>query len=122
MGAYISLVVAVALLAAAIGAVAGASSRGTLARNDAVGIRTKATKSSDAAWDAGHRAAVPAMRATAWFGAATVLIGVVVAFIVRPGETPGAEITVPVVGFLGEIVGTVAAARVADRAARTALG
>lgn len=35
---------------------------GTNSRNDGSGIRTQATKTSDAAWNAGHKAAVPLLR------------------------------------------------------------
>ena len=48
--------VALSVLATVIAGVAG---RGNVAANGLVGIRTPALRSSDAAWRAGHRAAVP---------------------------------------------------------------
>lgn len=44
--------------------------RGGLPRSALVGIRTRSTLRSDAAWDAGHRAAVPVMVAMALSSAA----------------------------------------------------
>jgi hypothetical protein len=37
---------------------------GNIQRNSAIGIRTKATMSSDRAWEAGHAAAAPMLTAT----------------------------------------------------------
>jgi hypothetical protein len=52
--------VALSVLATVIAGLAG---RGTVAANGLVGIRTPALRSSDAAWRAGHRAAVPILAA-----------------------------------------------------------
>lgn len=67
-----SLVMVGALLAW----LAHASDQQHLGRNGAVGIRTRATLRSDAAWAAGHRAAVPLTRLSAWaswLGAGTTI-------------------------------------------------
>lgn len=54
---------------------------GMIRRNGAIGIRTRKTQASDAAWDAAHRAAAPLMRtvgiASLIFGAALVVSGLV---------------------------------------------
>lgn len=53
------------------------TSGGHLERNCALGIRTKATKASDSAWLAGHRAAGPWLQAATLtgYGAAVVSLG-----------------------------------------------
>jgi hypothetical protein len=118
MGAYLALTLGVALLAGLCQVMVSQTVRGKLPRNELMGIRTRATKSSDAAWDAGHRAAVPAERVTARFGLVLVVIAAVVAVIVRPGEDPGWEILVPAVGFVGTVVGLIVAGVAANRAAK----
>ncbi|MDF1705848.1 MAG: SdpI family protein [Aeromicrobium sp.] len=70
--------VSVALL---LGWCAGASRAGTLERNALIGIRTRATMASDAAWAAGHHAAEPALRAAAWACGAAGLVGTVLAIV-----------------------------------------
>lgn len=57
------------------------SRTGTLERNGLVGIRTRATMASDAAWDAGHRAAAPALGAAAWACGVSGLAGTVLAIV-----------------------------------------
>lgn len=118
MGTDLGLLIGVVVLTGLSWAMVSACASGSLPRNGAVGIRTKATKSSDAAWDAGHRAAVPAMRRTAWFGSAAVVLTVLLLVIARPGENPGWEVAVPVIGFVGVVAGLCGAGVVADRAAK----
>lgn len=48
--------------------IAGMGAKGSLARNGAVGIRTRATQVSDAAWQAGHESAAPVLRVTGLLG------------------------------------------------------
>ena len=69
--------VALSLLVTVIAVLAG---RGTLAANGLVGIRTRALRSSEAAWRAGHRAAVPVLLGLSMASAAA---GVVVFVVTR---------------------------------------
>ena len=69
--------VALSLLVTVIAVLAG---RGSLAANGLVGIRTRALKSSEAAWRAGHRAAVPVLIG---LSAASAAAGVVVLVVTR---------------------------------------
>lgn len=63
---------------------------GSFDRNSAVGIRTRATRSSDAAWTAGHQAASPLLMATALTGYAVGLISLLVAIGCMATDTQGA--------------------------------
>ena len=83
MAAVIGIALAVAGLALIV--VARLTGGGRLGRNRLVGIRTRATLTSDAAWAAAHRAAAPAL---SWAGATAMGIGVVLATL-RPstGDT-----------------------------------
>jgi hypothetical protein len=77
------IAVALSVLATVI---AGFAGRGGVAANGLVGIRTPALRSSDAAWRAGHRAAVPILIALTVVSAAA---GAVV-FATTWGEDPDA--------------------------------
>ncbi len=118
MATDLSLVIGVVVLAMVCGSTASASAKGTLPRNGAIGIRTKATKSSDAAWDAGHRAAVPIMRWTTWFGLLMTAVTVIAVIVLHPGDEPGWEVSAPILGLLGVFAGLMAAAVFANRAAK----
>ncbi|ORC15756.1 hypothetical protein A7979_06065 [Rothia nasimurium] len=54
---------------------------GTLSRNGLIGIRTKATMQSDAAWYAAHQAMAPTLRACAWgyMAGAVIVLGLALA-------------------------------------------
>lgn len=118
MGTDLSLLIGVVMLSGLTAALASMCGKGALPRNGAVGIRTRATKSSDEAWDAGHRAAVPLMRRSAWFGLVMAVVTVVLVVVLGPGEDPGWEVVVPIAGFIGVAVGLCLAGVVADRAAK----
>lgn len=118
MATDLGLLIGVVVLTLVCGSIASASAKGALPRNGAIGIRTKATKSSDAAWDAGHRAAVPMMRWTTWFGVLMTMVTAAAVIVLRPGEEPGWEVTAPILGFAGVSVGLMAAGVVANRAAK----
>ena len=96
-------------------------SSGTLTRNSAVGIRTKATQSSDAAWEAGHRAAGPWLLASSITGAAAGVTAIVVAvaLLATGGENP-AVIAVPSAGLVAMMALLVTAAVKADSSAKNA--
>jgi len=67
MTVFVAVAVALSVLATVIAGLAG---RGTVGANGLVGIRTPALRSSDAAWRAGHRAAVPVLAALTIISAA----------------------------------------------------
>jgi hypothetical protein len=107
---------ALALLQCVVGATVSLSTRraadGRLARNPLVGIRTASTMRSDAAWRAGHAAAVP----LADLGGTAFALGGLLALVLRTTAFPAALLG-------GVLVGTVlllAAARRAVRAAAAA--
>ncbi|NYE00217.1 hypothetical protein BJY21_001401 [Kineosphaera limosa] len=100
--------------------VTASAARGDLGRNGAVGIRTAATTASDAAWVAGHRAALPTAKITGIVGA---IIGgnLVGAGLWSPSEEPsGAVLVLFAVGYSVIIVAALVAARIASQAAREA--
>lgn len=113
-GAVVGFVfVGAALLALAAGATAG-----TLPRNGAVGIRTRATRMSDEAWQAGHRAAAPVLVAGGWLS--LVAGAAVVVLLVVDADTAAA--IVGAVGGLAVTVSVVVMTVRANRAARAAVG
>ncbi|GAA4891196.1 SdpI family protein [Streptomonospora salina] len=99
-----------------------ATANGSLARNSAIGLRTRATTSSDAAWDASHAAAAPWLRACAYSGyaAGALTVAGTVAAAVAGVPRPGALLIVPGVGFAAVLALIVTAGVVADRAGRDA--
>lgn len=90
---------------------------GSIGRNAAVGIRTKETMKSDAAWLAGHRAAHPVMAATGWV--ALVLAAALVLSAVVAQQVPVIVAIVGIAGYAAVIVGALRAKAVANRAARS---
>lgn len=105
-----------AVMAAIVGVVdvgiAGLISAGQLPRNGLVGIRIPSTRRSDAAWDAGHRAAAPALQASGL--AALVLVAL--ALVLRlPGWSASAIVSsiAAAVALLGLAVATTQAGRAA---------
>ncbi len=92
---------------------------GDLSNNGVFGIRTKATRSSDAAWEAGHLAAVPVIRvgywlAYSWF-AMVVVLAIVLQATVKQSPLPFLLAAVGLVLVLGVLV---RAAVTANRAAK----
>ncbi|MFI6823259.1 SdpI family protein [Micromonospora sp. NPDC050187] len=95
-------------------AVTRAGATGRLERNGAVGIRTRDTQVSDAAWQAGHAAALPMVTRTVWVAVVAVVLAV--ATHVAAG-VPWA-VLVGMAGLTVESVLLVLAAGAAGRAAR----
>ncbi|GAA0397638.1 SdpI family protein [Streptomyces luteireticuli] len=94
---------------------------GNIRRNSVIGIRTKATMSSDSAWEAGHAAATPMLTVTCLtayaVGATTLAIGL--ALMLGDTRNP-AVIIVPLIG-IGAVLALLTAASVkANSAARAA--
>ncbi len=97
-----------------------AAANGRLGRNMWAGIRTPSTGASDAAWLAGHRAALPASRLV---GMASLLIGLAMGvdgIVTRRDEGSVLFWILFVIGFGGTLVSTVAVTIQASRAARAA--
>ncbi|MFF8566616.1 SdpI family protein [Streptomyces albidoflavus] len=92
---------------------------GTVPRNYGAGIRTRATMSSEAAWQAGHAAAGPALRLsylTAYgTGALSLLISLALALL---DAAHPVVLVVPGAGMAAALAFLVAATRKADKAAR----
>jgi len=111
----VSVLVALALVAAGVGvaAVTRRAADGRLPRNPLAGLRTSATLRSDEAWRAGHAAA----RSTCDAAGAVFAASGVASLLVRDAA-PFA--TVVLGGTLGVLVLSVVAARRAGRAARAA--
>ena len=107
-------------VAAAMWFVARAGERGDLPRNGLVGIRTSATRASDRAWAAGHRAAAGPARTMA-----QVVVGLAVALaasaLLPQGEQPHpVTIGLFALGYTAVLLGALLVTRTANRAARGA--
>ncbi|XTZ17342.1 SdpI family protein [Micromonospora echinospora] len=108
-------VVAVPLICVAV---TRAGADGRLRRNGAVGIRTRDTRASDAAWQAGHAAALPVVTRTGW-----VAVGAVAFSVVTHVAAGGPwSVLVGLAGLTGEILVLVLASVTAGRAARATTG
>jgi hypothetical protein len=94
---------------------------GTLGRNTAMGIRTRATTSSDRAWEAGHAAAVPMLTATYLTAYATAVITLATTLVLTlSGTESPAVVIIPSCGLLAVLAILCRATVRADSAARAA--
>lgn len=80
--AFVAVVLALGNLVAILTTQLCAS--GTIQRGGLAGIRTNATRASDAAWQAGHRAALPIARVGNGAGVVTALLTLLAAKTVLP--------------------------------------
>lgn len=96
---------------------------GTLDRNSEIGLRTKATTSSDAAWTAGHKAAGPWLSACAYTGylMGTATAAGALAAIATNSVHPLVWL-LPATGFVGTVVLLVLATAIASKAGKNATG
>lgn len=109
--------VVLGLVMALVGSAVG---RGTISRNSAVGIRTRATQSSDQAWQAGHRAAAPWLYASAAVGVSVGVVSIALsATLAAQGRTSAAVLVVPLGGAVVAMAVLVWATLKADGAARS---
>ncbi|WP_240372913.1 SdpI family protein [Brevibacterium zhoupengii] len=93
-----------------------AVSRQAIGRNSAIGIRTRHTLASDAAWEVGQRAGLPYL-----FGMAVISIGHAVALLcVQLLNTTTTGHILAVLGWVLILVCAVLAVRAANGAARSA--
>lgn len=117
IGALVTCTVAMLALAAVSFWTARRASAGTLPRNDLIGIRTAATRASDAAWVAAHRAGAADLRRTGVAALATAVLPW--ASVAVPDAYREAIIVLTVLGGVGAIlVLTIRSAVVGVRAAR----
>ncbi|MCX5069002.1 SdpI family protein [Micromonospora lupini] len=96
---------------------------GRLDRNAAVGIRTKATMSTEVAWHAGHRAAAPWLLGAAIAGYGSGILAVVISLGIGTAEnrTP-APIIIALSGYVVVLVVMLIAVSEANRSARRTIG
>jgi hypothetical protein len=93
-----------------------AAGRGDLPRSGSLGIRTKATKASDATWLAGHRAAAPVVRTVSLMTSVVALVIIVLGFTVDAGWVTA----VGIVPFGVVLIGLVPVVQAANAAAKEA--
>ncbi|MDN5910045.1 SdpI family protein [Brevibacterium sp.] len=92
-----------------------AQRRKVIGRNSAIGIRTRHTLASDAAWEAGHRAGVPCLYAMAVIstGHAVALFGAEISNATTVGHI------LSVLGWVLILICAVLTGKAANRAARS---
>lgn len=94
---------------------------GSIQRNSAIGIRTKATMSSDSAWEAGHASASPMLTVTylTAYAVGAITLAISLALTLSDAENP-VVIIVPLTGIGAVLALLTAAAIKANSAARAA--
>lgn len=98
------------------------SKRGDLHLNNAIGLRTKDTKRSEAAWVSGHHAAEPGLLVAATVSVAAAVLAVILAVALGPERSSANAVTLAAL-FLGYVVVIgllLRAVRAANSAARRA--
>ncbi len=119
VGAVISAVWGLVVLAVLLVVVARAVHSGGLERNGLMGVRTKATMHCDECWRVGHRAAQPGLRRAGWVAAVAAVVCVGLA-AVSSGRSWGEAVTLTAFGlsYAGVVAVLLHATIVAGRAAR----
>lgn len=118
---FVGIISGVMLVLVGTGAcwrVTAAAARGHLPRNGGIGLRTRSTTASDAAWTAGHRAALPTGRAT---GIGSLVIGsAMIVESLAGGDEDGSTLfwVLFAVGYGGVLLSAILATTQANRAAR----
>lgn len=92
---------------------------GTLARDGNIGIRTRATNASDAAWLAGHRAAAAPARGVALVCGVLAVAMILAALTHRSTDPDALVVSLFITGYAAMIAGSVIVARAANRGARS---
>ena len=93
------------------------AAEGDIARNGAAGIRTRHTKASEAAWVAGHAAALPRVSTTVPIAVGTLVAAGTATLLGGSGWGVGAGMA----GFLAEMAVLISATGPANFAARQAM-
>ena len=109
IGALIGIASSLLVIAVLYG-VTRAGATGGMGRNGAVGIRTRATKRSDAAWRAGHAAALPVARTACLAILVLDLVCLALLFLGPAGLVPWLGV-IPSVAILAAAVPLVLAAK-----------
>ncbi|MEJ6549776.1 SdpI family protein [Corynebacterium sp. USCH3] len=123
MGSTLSSLGALILVTALCFDMARRTAAGTFSRNHIYGLRVASTLASDRAWDAGHRAALPYLRALGWGGLVVVVVavGLVSGFAVSGCDLPEAAVAVPLGALCLQVIGMVLATMAANKAAKRVL-
>lgn len=117
----LSLLVGVSVLSLVTGILVPQIHAGDLSRNSLVGMRTKATLSSDEAWEVGHRASLH-YHVFACIAGIVAIIAALGTFVFADVSSGAGEITlaaIPIAAFTGQIVAIIAGGVAADRAAKS---
>lgn len=123
MFGYIALVAGLLLLSLLEFFLARSIQSNSLARNNAIGLRTQATLSSDEAWSYGHQQALPYLKATVLAG----IVGAAVSLVTLPSFQSHGNITeagiyaIPSVAFVLQLGTLIWSSIKADSAAKTTL-
>ncbi|MFD0773238.1 SdpI family protein [Streptomonospora algeriensis] len=122
LAVLLSAAVSIALVSGAAHYIKHATANGSLSRNFWIGLRTGTTMSSDAAWEAAHKAAAPWLTACAYTGyaASAAMIALAVYAATEEISVIGA-LMISAVGFAGVTIMTAIAAVIAHRGAKDAL-
>lgn len=117
----LSLLVGVAVLSLVTGILVPQIYAGDLRRNHLIGMRTKATLSSDEAWEVGHRASLGYLVFACIVGVVAIIaaLGTFVFADVSSGAGEIMLAAIPIAAFTSQVVAIIAGCVAADRAAKS---